>query len=122
MDLGLIARDAASHRIFLESFGVGESPASGVAGGTAQQLRDQEAADGRARGSPPGPLVFSNAYSLERREFKYAAFTAYTVWAARWAGRHFPWPEHVPLENAEVVARWIAAMAAEGLRRFWTQP
>src|SRR5690606_23908863 len=62
---------------------------------------------------------FSQTPTVWRRnEFKYAAFTAYTVWAARRAGRHFPSPEHVPLEKAEVVARWMAAMAAEGRPAF----
>jgi len=118
VDLGLIARDAASHRIFLESFGLVNRPQAVWRAvppnnsGIKKPLMDAHLGVHVDRWFSQTPTLWNAA------EFKYAAFTAYTVWAARWAGRHFPWPEHVPLENAAVVARWMAAMAAEGRPAF----
>lgn len=118
VDLGLIARDAASHRIFLEAFGLADRPQAVWRAvppnnsGIKKPLMDVRVGVRLDRWFSQTPTVW------RRNEFKYAAFTAYTVWAARRAGRHFPSPEHVPLEKAEVVARWMAAMAAEGRPAF----
>lgn len=41
--------------------------------------------------------------------------TGTAVVAARaWARGRIPWPEHLPLDEAEAVARWLAAKVAEG--------
>lgn len=47
-------------------------------------------------------------------DLKYAAFTAYTVARARSAGKSFPYPEHVPRENASAIVQWMATMARAG--------
>lgn len=47
---------------------------------------------------------------------KSAVVVLTTVLGARLAGRHLPWPRHVPVEAAEVIARWLAEQTAHGVR------
>lgn len=45
---------------------------------------------------------------------KSAIFTWYALAAARWMRHHIPYPKHVPLERAPVVAEWLAQQAGRG--------
>ncbi|MBL8296346.1 MAG: hypothetical protein JNN08_31165, partial [Bryobacterales bacterium] len=118
LDLGLIGRDAASHRIFMESFGLVNRPQAVWRpvppnnSGIKKPLMDVRIGVGLSRWFSQTPTLWNPT------EFRYAAFTAYTVWAARRAGHRFPSPEHVPLEKADVVARWMAEMAGAGRPAF----
>ena len=52
--------------------------------------------------------------TIDRRHWRHAAFTRATLWASRRAGAPIPRPEHVPLDRAEVVGRWLADRRAAG--------
>ena len=53
---------------------------------------------------------------LGRAAGKSSVVAMTTVLGTRLAGRHLPWPQHVPIEAAEVVARWLAGQTARGAR------
>jgi hypothetical protein len=53
-------------------------------------------------------------YPLRPRHVREYAFTRYTLAACARAGIAVPTPEHVPLERAEVVARWLAGQRENG--------
>jgi hypothetical protein len=63
-----------------------------------------------------GKLVdrWFSQYPLRPSHFREYLFTRYTLAACRRAGIPVPSPEHVPLEQAEVVARWLAAQRERG--------
>jgi hypothetical protein len=54
-------------------------------------------------------------YPLRPRHVREYVFTRYTLAACARAGVAVPTPEHVPLEQAEVVARWLAAQCERGM-------
>ncbi len=54
-----------------------------------------------------------NPYDLQPVVFKYRLATLLTVIVGRLVGVPLPWPEYVKLEEASVVARWIAAALKE---------
>ncbi len=45
---------------------------------------------------------------------KSAYLTWCTTWVSRLMGHRIPWPEYVPIDHAEVVARWLADLTARG--------
>jgi hypothetical protein len=118
LDLSLVDRDACAHRIFLESFQLAHRPHAVWRSvppdnsGIKKPLMHARLSLPMDRWFSPLPPRWSPA------EFKYAAFTAYTVFAARRAGRSFPYPEFVPLNRAAIVARWMAQMTARGTPAF----
>ncbi len=52
---------------------------------------------------------------FDRHGWKYAATTMATVVTSRLAGRRIPMPEEVPLDRADIVARWLAERREGGL-------
>lgn len=118
VDLNLIAADAAAHRVFLDAFDLVGRPSAVWRpvppnnSGLKKPLMDARLGLPLQRWFSQTPTRWSPS------EFKYAAFTATTVLAARLAGRLFPYPEHVPLPQAETVARWMAVAAARGRPAF----
>jgi hypothetical protein len=63
-----------------------------------------------------GKLVdrWFSQYPLRRSHVREYAFTRYTLSTCRRAGIPIPTPEYVPLEQADVVARWLATQVAQG--------
>jgi hypothetical protein len=59
--------------------------------------------------SPTQPL-------FGRTAGKSAVLAITTIVGARLAGHHLPWPEHVPIADAGIIARWLAEQTAKGLR------
>ncbi len=114
IDLDLIEHDAAAHSVFLESFGLSDRPAGiwravpPTNSGIKKPLMAAKIGRRIDRWFSPSPVPWSPA------EFKYTAFLLYTVAAARLSGRHFAYPEYVPKERVEVIARWLAEMVAAG--------
>lgn len=82
---------------------------------------------------PPGSAGFKNALRLarlgnppvrwfsqvplrwNRAGFKAAAFTHFALFRSRWSGQALPRPEHVPLNRAERVAKWLSEQVAGGM-------
>lgn len=48
-------------------------------------------------------------------DWRYAAFTSGVVIASRLAGYPLARPRHLPIENADVIARWLADRRSEGI-------
>ena len=114
VDLGLIAHDAPALLVVLDSLGAtGYRFATWRAvppnnSGLKKSLMGVRIGIGLDRWFSELPVRWTPA------DFKYAAFTAFTVAAARWSGAPFPYPEHVPREDVEIIVGWIAEMCAAG--------
>jgi hypothetical protein len=65
---------------------------------------------------------FSQTPVSFRDDPKHAVFLRAIEAAAWWHGRPFPRPVHVPLPQAEVVARWLADRSAEGVPAVLSTP
>jgi hypothetical protein len=48
------------------------------------------------------------------RAWQHGALSRYLLMALRWHGCQVPWPEHVPLDQAERIAQHLAVLTAEG--------
>ncbi len=114
IDLDLLAHEAAQHRVFLESFGLVDAPYGnwhpvppGHAGMKAH-LRHAKL------GLRAERWFSQNRLSWRPAELKYRFFTQYAVRGSRLWGKPLPAPEHVPLDRAAVVARWLADRAGAG--------
>jgi hypothetical protein len=112
MSLEDLGHSAASTRLFFDAFGLGGRPvafwrpvppARAGLGHGLQLLKIGERVD----------RWFSQT-RLARRPDPNFALTWYTLLAVRAAGKRLPAPEHVPLDQAERVAAWLAARTAEG--------
>lgn len=109
---GLLEHDAAYHALFVAAFDLGERPAAvwrpvppGGAGLDAVLY-------GAKIGRPVERWFSQNR--LSRGEPKELLLTKYTLLAGRLCGSPMPAPEHVPLNEAVRIARWLAAKCAAG--------
>ncbi|HVS02110.1 MAG TPA: hypothetical protein VMT16_05010, partial [Thermoanaerobaculia bacterium] len=114
IDHGLLTHEAAYSRLSLDAAGIGERPVAvwrpvppGVAG-LKDVLRHAKHGGAVAAWFSPLPLDWG------RHGWPFALFTAAVVGAGRLGGRRLPWPRHVPLADAVVCARWLAAARARG--------
>ena len=113
VDLDLLAYEAGHHALFLEAFGLAGRPYAvwlsappGVAG-LKNVLRHVKL----------GWRVehwFSQHRPRLRTDGLVPTLTPEVLRVAQALGSQLPVPEHVPLERADVVARWLAARAQEG--------
>jgi hypothetical protein len=109
IDLDLLTHEAAYFHHFLEAFNLGGRPIATwrevppVTAGMKLLLRYAKL------GRPVERWFAQSKLSLESKALKFNLFTKYTIYAGRVLGRPLPSPEHVPLEEAHVVARWLAA-------------
>jgi hypothetical protein len=114
VDLDLLAHEAGYHHLFLSAFGLDDRPHAvwyPVPPGSAGMkclLRQAKLGRGTER------WFAHNTHSLRRANLKFAAFTASVVLGSRLWGQPLRKPEHVPLDEAVTVARWLAKKAATG--------
>ena len=114
VDLDLLAHEAGYHHLFLSAFGLEERPHAiwrpvppGHAG-MKSLLRQAKLGRRTER------WFAHNTHSLRPASLKHAAFMTYALWGSRLWGHPLPRPEHVPLEDASRVARWLARETGEG--------
>ena len=102
-----VEHTAAYSRVFLEAFGLFDRPMlmwrppPPARAGIGHVLQ-------MARLGKPIDAWFSQTPLTLRRGAKDVLFTQATRTAVRLSGLRAPWPVHVPLERAEVLARWMA--------------
>jgi hypothetical protein len=113
VDLDMLTHEACYERLFMEDFGFLDRP-FGLwrivpPGGSALKtvLRLSRVGIAVDRWFSQTPLSF-------RHGPKHAIFLRTIQAAARLRGRPFPTPVHVSLQQAEIVAEWVAARRAEG--------
>ncbi len=114
VDLGLIAHDAAAFRIVLESLGATRMPSATWRAVPPNNSGLKKPLMGARIGIPLDRWFSELPTRWDPPNFKYAAFTAYTVLAARHAGCRFPYPEHVTREEVGIIVDWMAEMVAAG--------
>lgn len=114
IDFDLLEHEAAYASLFLEAFDAGDRPMAlwrpvppAVAGIT-NALRQVKA------GARIDRWFSHNAFRPQLRTLPFYVFTAYTVYASRVFGNRLPVPEHVPVSQPVVVARWLAEMTRAG--------
>jgi hypothetical protein len=114
IDHALLTHEAAYSRLSLEAAGLGEPPVAlwrplppGVAG-LKDALRHAKHGRGAAAWFSPTPFAWGPG------DARFALFTLAVLAVARLAGRRLPWPRHVPLAQAAVCARWLAAQRERG--------
>ena len=114
VDLALLALEAAWQLVFVEAIGgLGRPmgiwrPALPVGAAMANLLRQAKMGMLAERWFSPSEFRFS------RDLWRHWLFTRYVVVASRRCGRPLPAPEYTPLDQAPVVARWLARKKAEG--------
>ena len=114
VDLGMIAHDAAAHRVVLESLGASHMPSATWRAVPPNNSGLKKPLMGARIGIPLERWYSELPTRWDPANFKYAAFTAYTVLAARWAGRRFPYPELVTREDVRIIVDWMAGKVAAG--------
>lgn len=109
IDLDLLTHEAAYFHLFLESFGLSARPLGSwrelppVAAGMKLALR-------YARLGKPLERWFSQSrLSFGFKNFKFYAFTMYSILASRVFGNPVPMPEYVPFDEAYRIADWLEA-------------
>jgi hypothetical protein len=113
VDLDLLACEAGYHALFLEAFGVQGRPyavwrpAPPGAAGLKNVLW-------QAKLGRPVERWFSQHAARTGLDGFVPAMTPFALRAARALGSPLPVPEHVPLDQAGIVARWLAAKVSEG--------
>ncbi len=119
MDLDLLTHDAACHHLMFEAFGVGERPfgiwreVPPVTTGMNILLRLTKL------GKRVEKWFSTSRVRLSPGSLPFAFFTYYTVLASRVLRRPIPAPEHTPLEDAAVAARWLAGKTSAGTPAFF---
>ena len=114
VDLALLAHEGAAQLVFLDAAGgLGRPMAiwrTALPSGAAMKnvLRHAKIGILPERWFSPSKLEFS------RGLWRHWLFTRYVVAASRWWGRPIPVPEHTPLDQAHVVAGWLAEKKAQG--------
>jgi hypothetical protein len=114
VDLDLLALEAGYEGIFLASRGAMGRPMAlwrpvlPAVAGMKNLLRHAKVGMYAERWFSQNPLRFAPS------EWRHYAFTRYVLHASRAGGRPLPMPEHVPLADARVVARWLAEKSARG--------
>jgi hypothetical protein len=121
-ELALMAHEAAHVGVMLRTAGLADRTAAlwrpvppGIAGMN-NVLRYARLGKAVERWFSQYPLVSRPG------DLRYAAFTAYTIRAARRAGLPVAAPEHAPLDRPEVVVSWLAGRVAEGARIVLSTP
>ncbi len=114
IDFDMLTHDAAYLSFFLTTFDVEERPMGlwrplppGVAGMKTVLLHQKV-------GKPIERWFTQNPLVMRPGAFKYFIFTSYALYGSRLFGRPLPMPEHVSLEKASQVARWLAAKKRVG--------
>lgn len=115
IDLDLLSHEAAYFHLFLESLGLGTRPL-----GTWREL--PPAAAGMklvlryARLGRPVERWFSQSrLSFNVKNFKFYAFTMYSILASRMFGNPVPMPEYVPFDKAYKIADWLEKKRRNGI-------
>jgi hypothetical protein len=114
LDLGLLTHDAAAHRVFHESFGLVNRPmvvwrpVPPDNSGIKKLLMQAKLGRGLDRWFTQSPVRW------DREHWRFAMFTWYTILVGRMMGCHMPAPVHNRLDDAVVVARWLAAAKDRG--------
>ena len=114
VDLAFLTHEAASQIVFLEAVGGLGRPMgvwrTALPSGAAMKnvLRHAKAGILAERWFSPTRFTWS------RDLWRHWLFTRYVIAASRWWGRPIAAPEHVPLDQAVVVARWLAEKKARG--------
>lgn len=118
IDLDLLRFESALQAVFIEGVGMGGMPMGiwrPVPPGTAGMKR---ALSQLRYGGRLERWFTMEPFSLKWPRTKSWAVTAAALAASRLAGRPMPVPEFVPLENAIVVARWMASVLRRGQRPY----
>jgi hypothetical protein len=114
VDLALLAHEAAAQRVFLDAVGGLGRPMgiwrTALPSGAAMKnvLRHAKIGILTERWFSPTRLGFT------RGLWKHWLFTRYVIAASGWWGRPIPAPEHTSLDQAHVVAGWLAEKRAQG--------
>ena len=114
VDLALLAHEGAAQLVFLEAAGGLGRPMgiwrTALPSGAAMKsvLRHAKIGILPERWFSPSKLEFSRAL------WRHWLFTRYVIAASRWWGRPIPTPEHTPIDQAHVVAGWLAEKKAQG--------
>jgi hypothetical protein len=114
VDLALLAHEAAAQLVFLDAAGGRGRPMgiwrTALPSGAAMKslLRHAKVGILAERWFSPSRLEFS------RGLWKHWLFARHLIAASRWWGRPLPAPEHIPLDQAHVVASWLAEKKALG--------
>jgi hypothetical protein len=114
VDLGLIAHDAAAHRVLIESLGATKYRRATWRAVPPNNSGIKKPLMGARVGLPVDRWFSELPVRWTPSAFKYSAFTAFTVAAARASGHRFAYPEHVPRERVGTIVSWMAKMAATG--------
>jgi hypothetical protein len=114
VDLGLIAHDAASYRLVVESLGAAHYRFATWRAVPPNNSGLKKPLMGARAGIPVDRWFSELPVRWLGSDFKYAAFTALTVTSARAAGRRFPYPEHVTRDRVGIIVDWMSEMAAAG--------
>lgn len=118
MDLDLLHHDAACNYFMFEGFGLMSKPAAlwrevpPVTTGVNVLLRYAKL------GKRAEKWFSSSRLGTAPKSLQFMVFTYYTVLAGKLLGMPLPFPEHVPLENAATVAKWLAGKCAAGTPAF----
>jgi hypothetical protein len=114
IDLGLIAHDAAAHRVLMESLGTTQHRLATWRPVPPNNSGLKKLLMGAHIGLPVDRWFSEQPVRWTPEEFKYAAFTAFTWAAARASGHRFAYPEHVPRDQVGTIVTWMAQMTAAG--------
>ena len=115
LDFDQLTTDTACHALFLEAHRVSDRPlvlwyaAPPGAAGFRRCLIHAKTGRGVAH------WFAQSGVSWTPSRFREAGLTSFTFGASRTFGHRFPYPDHTPLEQAEKVARWIAAQKRDGV-------
>jgi hypothetical protein len=114
VDLALITQESASQLVFLGEVGALGRPtaiwrsALPVGAAMSNVLRHVKI------GHPPERWFTPSEFKFSRDLWRHWLFTRYVIAESRRSGRPLPMPEHTPLDQAVVVARWLAEKKAGG--------
>lgn len=114
VDLALLAHDAACFQGYTDAWGLAERPFVVWRPVPPDNSGIKKVLIRAKLGAPVERWFSQNALSWRAGHARYAAFTWFTAMTARLSGFRFPLPEHVPFDQAEVVARWVSAQVGAG--------
>ncbi|MGH9387344.1 MAG: hypothetical protein ACRD2N_24025 [Vicinamibacterales bacterium] len=108
IDLGMLTHDAACYDAFTDAWDIGHRPMAIWRPVPPDNSGIKKVLVRLKVGSAVERWFSQNAVSWRGGQARFAAFTHFTAAAARALGRSFPTPEHVELDHADTVARWVA--------------
>ena len=114
VDLAMLTTDAACYHGFQEAWGIAPRPMAVWRPVPPDNSGIKKLLVRAKLGQPVARWFTQNRVRWRRGDARYAAFTRFTLAAARMLGHAFPRPEHVPLDRADVVARWLAEQVRAG--------